>query len=125
VIEIRAPAGNYNYQNKYFGDDTRYLCPAPLVPEVAREVAEISLAAYRAIGCEGWGRVDLMLSRADSRPWLLEVNTSPGMTGHSLVPMAAQAAGITYEDLCLDLLGSASLKTGAPPSLKRVTPEVA
>ena len=73
VIEIRAPAGNYDYQNKYFGDDTRYLCPAPLVPEVAREVAEISLAAYRAIGCEGWGRVDLMLSRADSRPWLLEV----------------------------------------------------
>jgi D-alanine-D-alanine ligase len=110
VIEIRAPSGNYDYQNKYFGDDTRYLCPAPLAPEVAREVAELSLAAYRAIGCEGWGRVDLMLARADSKPWLLEVNTSPGMTGHSLVPMAAREAGLSYEDLCLSLIGSASLK---------------
>ena len=110
VIEIRAPSGNYDYQNKYFGDDTRYLCPAPLEPELARQVAEVSLAAYRAVGCEGWGRVDLMLARADARPWLLEVNTSPGMTGHSLVPMAARASGLSYEDLCLELLGSASLK---------------
>jgi D-alanine-D-alanine ligase len=110
VIEIRAPSGNYDYQNKYFSDDTRYLCPAPLEPELARQVAEVSLAAYRAVGCEGWGRVDLMLARADARPWLLEVNTSPGMTGHSLVPMAARAAGLSYEDLCLELLNSASLK---------------
>ena len=73
-------------------------------------MAEVSLAAYRAVGCEGWGRVDLMLARADARPWLLEVNTSPGMTGHSLVPMAARASGLSYEDLCLELLGSASLK---------------
>ncbi len=110
VIEIRAPAGNYDYQNKYFSDDTRYLCPAPLAPALAREVAELSLAAYRAVGCEGWGRVDLMLARADARPWLLEVNTSPGMTSHSLVPMAARAAGLSYEDLCLELIASASLK---------------
>jgi D-alanine-D-alanine ligase len=110
VIEIRAPSGNYDYQNKYFSDDTQYLCPAPLEPELARQVAEVSLAAYRAVGCEGWGRVDLMLARADARPWLLEVNTSPGMTGHSLVPMAARAAGLSYEDLCLELLHSASLK---------------
>jgi len=125
VIEIRAPAGNYDYQNKYFGDDTRYLCPAPLAPEVAREVAEVALAAYRAIGCEGWGRVDLMLARGDSRPWLLEVNTSPGMTGHSLVPMAAREAGLSYEDLCLNLLGSAALKIGAPSVRGRAGAEVA
>ena len=114
VIEIRAPSGNYDYQNKYFSDDTRYLCPAPLDAAVARAVSDLSLAAYRAVGCEGWGRVDLMLSRSDSRPWLLEVNTSPGMTGHSLVPMAARAAGMSYEDLCLALVGSAALKIARP-----------
>lgn len=110
AIEIRAPEGNYDYQNKYFGEATRYLCPAPLPAALAAEVAALSLAAYRALGCEGWGRVDLMLARSDSRPWLLEVNTSPGMTGHSLVPMAARAAGMSYDELCLKLVASASLK---------------
>jgi D-alanine-D-alanine ligase len=112
VIEIVAPAGNYDYQNKYFRDDTRYICPAELPPALAAEIAELSLRAYRALGCEGWGRVDVMLRAADQRPFLLEVNTSPGMTGHSLVPMAARAIGLSYEDLCLEILAGASLKIG-------------
>ncbi|MFO1299364.1 MAG: D-alanine--D-alanine ligase [Burkholderiaceae bacterium] len=112
VIEIVAPAGNYDYQNKYFRDDTRYVCPAELPEALAGEIAELSLRAYLAIGCEGWGRVDVMLRRCDDRPFLLEVNTSPGMTGHSLVPMAARAVGMSYEELCLRILASASLKIG-------------
>ena len=112
VIEIVAPAGNYDYQNKYFRDDTRYVCPAELPQALADEIANLALRAYLAIGCEGWGRVDVMLRRADDRPFLLEVNTSPGMTGHSLVPMAARAVGMSYEELCLRILASASLKIG-------------
>ncbi|MCL4747550.1 MAG: D-alanine--D-alanine ligase [Burkholderiaceae bacterium] len=111
VIEIQAPGGNYDYQNKYFTDDTKYLCPAPLLPEVTAAVQAVAVAAYRAIECEGWARVDVMLDR-DDRPWLIEVNTSPGMTDHSLVPMAARAEGTSYEALVIDLLAGASLKTG-------------
>jgi D-alanine-D-alanine ligase len=114
VIEIRAPKGNYDYRNKYFGDETRYLCPAPLDPALASRIAALSVAAYQALGCEGWGRVDLMLAQDDSEPWLLEVNTSPGMTSHSLVPMAAQAEGLSYDELCLELLASAALKIALP-----------
>lgn len=112
VIEILAPAGNYDYQNKYFRDDTRYECPAQLSAELTRRIQELSVAAFHAIGCEGWARVDVMLRRADESPFLLEINTSPGMTGHSLVPMGARAEGVSYEDLCLSVLASASLKTG-------------
>ncbi|MDO4904235.1 MAG: D-alanine--D-alanine ligase [Lautropia sp.] len=110
VIEIRAPDGNYDYRNKYFTADTRYLCPAPLMPVLADSVSRLAEAAYRALGCEGWGRVDIMLDDATQRPWLLEINTSPGMTDHSLVPMAARAAGISYEDLVVGLAATASLK---------------
>ncbi|MDO4636617.1 MAG: D-alanine--D-alanine ligase [Lautropia sp.] len=110
IVEIRAPNGNYDYHNKYFTNDTRYLCPAPLVPALTEDIAALAEAAYRAVGCDGWGRVDVMLDDATQRPWLLEVNTSPGMTSHSLVPMAARAAGISYEDLVLGLAASASLK---------------
>jgi D-alanine-D-alanine ligase len=111
VIEIRAPEGNYDYQNKYFTDDTQYLCPAPLPAEVAEQVKALVLAAYRALRCSGWGRADLMLDSAN-RPWLLEMNTSPGMTDHSLVPMAARAEGVSYDELVLRVLASASLKVG-------------
>jgi D-alanine-D-alanine ligase len=112
VIEIRAPGGNYDFQNKYFGDQTEYLCPAPLPEALAMRVRELALDAFRAIGCEGWGRVDLMLRRADQAPFLLELNTSPGMTDHSLVPMAARAVGIGYAELVLELLAGAALKVG-------------
>lgn len=111
VIEVVAPAGNYDYQNKYFSDDTRYLCPAPLAAALAAKIRATAVDAFLAIGCEGWGRVDFMLRGSDSEPFLLEVNTSPGMTGHSLVPIAARAVGLSYEDLCVEVLASARLKT--------------
>ncbi len=110
IAEIIAPEGNYDYQNKYFTDDTKYLCPAPLDAQTTAEFHRIAVEAYRALGCEGWGRVDILLRNADNKPFLLEINTSPGMTTHSLVPMAARAAGISYEDLCVEILRSASLK---------------
>ena len=112
MIEIVAPGGNYDYQNKYFGDQTKYLCPAPLPDAVAARVQEVSVQAYRALDCEGWARADLMLDRED-RPWLLEINTSPGMTDHSLVPMAARAVGMSYDALVLEILAGARLKVEA------------
>ena len=109
IVEIVAPQGNYDYEHKYFSDDTQYLCPADLPADLARDVQSLSVRAYRALGCEGWGRADLMLD-GQGRPWLLEMNTSPGMTGHSLVPMAAKAAGMSYPELCLAILSDASCK---------------
>jgi len=106
LIRIVAPQGNYDYQNKYFTDDTQYLCPCGLPADHEAALKELALKAFRLVGCIGWGRVDLMLDAA-GKPWLLEVNTSPGMTGHSLVPMAARAVGISYEDLCLKILEGA------------------
>jgi D-alanine-D-alanine ligase len=106
VIRIEAPQGNYDYQHKYFSDDTRYLCPCGLPPEREATLKALSLEAFRLLGCSGWGRVDLMLDKA-GKPWLLEVNTSPGMTGHSLVPIAARAVGMSYEELCLKILEGA------------------
>ena len=112
IVEIVAPEGNYDYQNKYFTDDTQYHCPANLPADLAEEIQRHAVNAYRALGCEGWGRVDVLVRESDMRPFLLEVNTSPGMTGHSLVPMAARAVGISYEDLCVEILRSARLKMG-------------
>ncbi len=103
LIRIDAPDGNYDYQNKYFSDDTRYICPCGLPAAEEASLQDLSLKAFRLVGCAGWGRIDIM-RRADGQAFLLEVNTSPGMTGHSLVPMAARAAGISYEDLCLNIL---------------------
>jgi len=112
IVEIVAPEGKYDYQNKYFTDDTQYHCPAPLPDELTQEIQQHAVNAYRALGCEGWGRVDVLVRESDMRPFLLEVNTSPGMTTHSLVPMAARAVGIGYEDLCVEILRSARLKMG-------------
>jgi D-alanine-D-alanine ligase len=112
IVEIVAPEGNYDYENKYFSDQTRYPCPAPLPEALSRRIRELSLASFHAIGCDGWARVDVMLRAADNEPFLLEINTSPGMTGHSLVPMAARADGMSYEDLCVAILADAALKVG-------------
>jgi D-alanine-D-alanine ligase len=104
LIRIEAPQGNYDYQNKYFSDDTKYLCPCGLDAQKEEALKALALKAFTLVGCAGWGRIDLMLD-AKGDPWLLEVNTSPGMTGHSLVPMAARAVGISYDDLCVRILG--------------------
>jgi D-alanine-D-alanine ligase len=109
VVRIDAPGGNYDMHHKYYSDATAYRCPSGLSSEQEAEVQRITLAAYRALGCRGWGRADLMLRSADDKPFLLEMNTSPGMTSHSLVPMSARAAGIDYPQLCLQLLASATL----------------
>ena len=110
IVEIRAPEGNYDYQNKYFSDDTKYLCPAPLDDALTTRIQSLAVRAFNAVGCKGWARVDFMLRAADNEPFLLEINTSPGMTGHSLVPMAAKAAGVSYEDLCVEILRMADLE---------------
>ena len=113
VIRIAAPDGNYDYEHKYFSDDTAYHCPSGLPPEEEAEVQRLVVAAYRALGCRGWGRADLMRRASDGKFFLIEMNTSPGMTGHSLVPMSARAAGISYEQLCVQLLADAALDSGA------------
>ena len=106
LIRIEAPQGNYDYQNKYFTDDTKYHCPCGLPAAEEQALQALAVRAFRLVGCSGWGRVDLMLDRSGN-PSLLEVNTSPGMTGHSLVPMAARQIGIAYEDLCVKVLEGA------------------
>jgi D-alanine-D-alanine ligase len=106
LIRIEAPQGNYDYHNKYFSDETRYFCPAGLPDDAEQAIRAQSLAAFDVIGCEGWGRLDLILDAA-GRWTFLEVNTSPGMTGHSLVPMAAREAGIAFDELCVEILRGA------------------
>lgn len=109
VIRIVAPDSNYDYHNKYFSDDTKYLCPTGLDLALETKVQELALSAYRALGCKGWGRADVMIDQKTNQPYLLEMNTAPGMTGHSLVPMAAKAAGVEYADLVLWLLSKAGI----------------
>ena len=118
IVEIRAPQGNYDYEHKYFSDETQYLCPAPLDAALTARIQSLAVEAYRALGCSGWGRVDFMLRDVDNAPFLLEINTSPGMTGHSLVPMSARAAGVSYEDLCIDILRLARLDLKPTPGWK-------
>ena len=109
VIRIVAPGGNYDYQNKYFNDDTQYVVPCGLPAGEELAIQQLVLKAYRVLDCRGWGRVDVMIDGATRAPYLLEINTSPGMTSHSLVPMSARADGISYEDLCVQLLATARL----------------
>ena len=117
IVRIAAPAGDYDYQNKYFTDTVKYHCPSGLPAAEEEAIQQQVLAAYRSLGCRGWGRADLMIRASDRKAFLLEMNTSPGMTSHSLVPMSARAAGISYEDLCLRLIASASLdsRSGVTP----------
>jgi D-alanine-D-alanine ligase len=112
VIRIVALEGNYDYQNKYFTDTTQYLVPCGLPAGEEGRIQAMVLDAYRVLGCRGWARADVMIDVNSRQPYLLEINTSPGMTGHSLVPMAAKAAGIDYPALCLEVLQHAALDYG-------------
>ncbi|HEX7273608.1 MAG TPA: D-alanine--D-alanine ligase [Casimicrobiaceae bacterium] len=106
LIRIEAPQGNYDYHHKYFSDETRYFCPCGLPDAVEEAIRAQSLAAFKLIGGAGWARLDLIL-RADGSWEFLEMNTSPGMTAHSLVPMAARQAGMSFPQLCLQILRGA------------------
>jgi D-alanine-D-alanine ligase len=103
LIRIEAPGGNYDYHNKYHGNETRYHCPCGLDAQTERSIQALVMRASALLGCEGWGRADLIM-RSDGSVQLLEMNTSPGMTDHSLVPMAAREAGISFEQLVLRIL---------------------
>jgi D-alanine-D-alanine ligase len=116
VIRIVAPEGNYDYNNKYFTNDTQYLVPCGLPAGEEEAIQQLVLQAYRVLGCRGWGRLDVMIDAQTRQPYLLEINTSPGMTGHSLVPMSAKAAGISYPDLCVQLLALATTDNGTEPA---------
>jgi len=106
LIRIEAPGGSYDYQAKYFSDETRYYCPSGLPAAQESRIQALALKASRILDCRGWGRVDVMLD-AKGEPYLLEANTVPGMTGHSLVPMAAKVAGIPFDDLVVRILEDA------------------
>ncbi|QDF96005.1 D-alanine--D-alanine ligase [Azoarcus sp. DD4] len=108
LVRIVAPDGNYDYQHKYFTDDTRYDCPCGLPQAEEEALQALVMKSARVLGCRGWGRADLILT-PEGRPYLLEMNTSPGMTGHSLVPMSARVAGMSFEALCLAILAEARL----------------
>jgi D-alanine-D-alanine ligase len=111
LIRIEAPEGKYDYQNKYFTDVTKYYCPSGVDASIEDEIRAVTLKSFRVLGCRGWGRADVILTPA-GRYSFIEMNTSPGMTGHSLVPIAAKAAGMSYADLCVRILEGARLDTG-------------
>ena len=111
VIEIIAPGGNYDYEHKYFSDETQYICPAIVSNDLSAQMRAMSEQAFLALRCEGWARADIMLD-AQNKPWLIEINTSPGMTSHSLVPMAAKASGMSFAKLCVHILSQARCKVG-------------
>lgn len=123
LIRILAPEGNYDYQNKYFTNSTQYLVPAGLPAGEEERIGELVLKAYRSLDCRGWARADVMIDANSRQPYLLEINTSPGMTGHSLVPMAAKAAGIGYPELCVEVLRHASLDHVAAGAATSVPPK--
>ena len=120
VIRIVAAGGNYDYDAKYLTDTTQYLVPCGLPEGEETAIAKLVLQAYRTLGCRGWGRADVMVDARTRKPYVLEINTSPGMTSHSLVPMAARAAGISYPALCLELIRHATLDYSEP--LNQSTP---
>jgi D-alanine-D-alanine ligase len=109
LIRIIAPDANFSYHNKYVSTDTQSLCPCGLPAEQERMIQDLVVASYRALGCRGWGRADMILRASDNQPFLLEMNTSPGMTSRSSVPRSAGVIGVSYEDLCVELLRAATL----------------
>jgi len=110
LIRIEAPEGKYDYANKYFTDVVKYHSPSGIDADIGARIRADTLKAFRVLGCSGWGRADVML-QPNGRYTFLEMNTSPGMTSHSLVPMAGRAAGLSYADLCVRILEGASLKS--------------
>ena len=119
LVKIEAPEGEYNYQNKYFTDDTKYICPYDLGHELNHEIEELSVKAYELIGANGVARIDFMLDK-NKKIYFLELNTIPGMTGHSLVPMAYRASGVNFDDLCLQMLAGATLHLKQKPVLSKI-----
>ena len=107
LVRIEPTQGDYDYQNKYFTDSVRYHCPAGIDPALEQAIQHDALRAFQVLGCKGWGRADVIV-RDDGTYAFLEMNTAPGMTGHSLVPMAARASGMNFEALCVDILARAS-----------------
>ncbi len=118
AIRVEAANAFYDYEAKYLRNDTKYHCPAGLSAPAEAHMASLALAAFDAVGAEGWGRVDFMADAA-GRPLLLEINTVPGMTDHSLVPMAAKAAGIDFQELCWQVLETSFVRTRKPKEAKR------
>ena len=110
LIRIEAPEGKYDYANKYFKDVVKYHCPSGIDADIEARIRADTFKAFCVLGCSGWGRADVML-QPNGRYAFLEMNTSPGMTSHSLVPMAGRAAGLSYADLCVRILEAASLKS--------------
>ena len=106
LIRLETPRVFYDYEAKYFANDTRYICPSGLPAAQEKAIQEQVVRAFKLVGCSGWGRVDVMIDSA-GKPSLLEVNTIPGMTDHSLVPMAARARGIEFDELCVRILATA------------------
>jgi D-alanine-D-alanine ligase len=112
LVQINAPDGNYDFQNKYYTDVTEYLCPAPISAELTAKIQADTLRAFDSLGVEAWGRADLLLQ--DNGEYVfLEINTLPGMTSHSLVPIAAKAAGLSFADLCVKILSMATCRHNA------------
>jgi D-alanine-D-alanine ligase len=109
-IRIETPATFYDYEAKYFRNDTKYSCPSGLSVEAEKHLASLALGTFNAVGAEGWGRVDFMMDKA-GKPYLLEVNLVPGMTDHSLVPMAARALDINFEQLVWQVLETSFMRT--------------
>jgi D-alanine-D-alanine ligase len=109
IIKIIAPSGKYDYQNKYFTNDTKYIIPCKLPDDEESKIQALVVQAFNAICGRGWARLDVMIDGATRKPYLLEINTAPGMTGHSLSPMSALNYGLSFEYLCLSVLATASL----------------
>jgi D-alanine-D-alanine ligase len=109
IIKIVAPSGKYDYQNKYFTNETKYIIPCELPNDEESKIQALVIKAFDAICGRGWARLDVMIDSATRKPYLLEINTAPGMTGHSLSPMSALHHGLSFENLCLKILATASL----------------
>ena len=109
VIKIIAPSGKYDYHNKYFTNDTKYIVPCELALDEEAAIQSLAVNAFNALGCRGWARLDVMIDAETRKPYFLEINTAPGMTSHSLSPMSAKHFGLSFEMLCLQVLSTASL----------------